>query len=592
MTGPRRRAGLVPALVATALLAVGLAACTPATPEPSPRGTTPAVTPAPTTAPVATGSPEPGGTSAGSVTTWPVTATGRDWYVLVGRPRDTEAVAAALRATGAAVTSTNTAVGMVTVRTAAAGFGAVARAVPGVDGAATDRDPAWSPEPSPVESPSPSDLAPATGADLPPPPPAGGDPLDGWLWAHPALGVTAAHEVTLGRPTVRVGVIDTGVDASHPDLVGVVDTATSRSFVVDDPEIDGPCEHPGCVDPATEDGDTHGTHVAGIIAAAANGLGVSGIAPRVRLVSLRAGQDSGYFFTGPTVNAITASGDLRLDVVNLSFYVDPWLYVCAGGAPGDSPEQVEAQRVVSALVTRALAYAHGRGVTLVAAAGNERRDLARPGTDEVSPNYGASPQGRRLDPARCRELPAEDPSVLGVTAVDRRGGLAGYSNWTSDPGSDEVDLAAPGGDLDAPEGRQGRILSTAARSHLLARGWVDAAGRVTRLGAANGVVRDCPAGLGAGVPDPGRRCGLYLWLSGTSMAAPQVTGVVALAESAHGRMSPDAVAALLARTATDTPCPPPPTATDALEGPVRCTGTTARNGFFGEGVASAARAVR
>ena len=79
--------------------------------------------------------------------------------------------------------------------------------------------------------------------------------------------------------------------------------------------------------------------VAGTIAASKNGIGVSGVAPDVSIVNVRAGQDSGYFFVGPTVNALTYSADAGLDVVNMSFYVDPWAYYCQGGAPEDSPEE-------------------------------------------------------------------------------------------------------------------------------------------------------------------------------------------------------------------------------------------------------------
>ena len=60
---------------------------------------------------------------------------------------------------------------------------------------------------------------------------------------------------------------------------------------------------------------------------------MSGIAPDASLVNIRGGQDSGYFFLGPVVNALTYAGNNGLDVVNMSFYVDPWLYNCQGGAP-------------------------------------------------------------------------------------------------------------------------------------------------------------------------------------------------------------------------------------------------------------------
>ena len=71
-------------------------------------------------------------------------------------------------------------------------------------------------------------------------------------------------------------------------------------------------------------------------ARAINGLGIAGVAPSVDIVNLRAGQDSGYFFLQPTVDALTYAGDHGIDVVNMSFYIDPWLYNCAAN-PADSP---------------------------------------------------------------------------------------------------------------------------------------------------------------------------------------------------------------------------------------------------------------
>ena len=62
---------------------------------------------------------------------------------------------------------------------------------------------------------------------------------------------------------------------------------------------------PACNDPVDEDDDGHGTHVAGTIGAPINGIGMAGVAPKVTLVNIRAGQDSGFFFLGPAVNALT-----------------------------------------------------------------------------------------------------------------------------------------------------------------------------------------------------------------------------------------------------------------------------------------------
>ena len=55
-------------------------------------------------------------------------------------------------------------------------------------------------------------------------------------------------------------------------------------------------------------------------------------------MNIRAGQDSGYFFLQPSVDALTYAADIGVDVVNMSYYIDPWLYNCADN-PADSPEE-------------------------------------------------------------------------------------------------------------------------------------------------------------------------------------------------------------------------------------------------------------
>ena len=116
-----------------------------------------------------------------------------------------------------------------------------------------------------------------------------------------ASGSYADNQAAQG---VLVGIIDTGIDGSHPDIAPNFDRALSRNFVTDMPVIDGPCEAPSCVDPADEDDDGHGTHVAGTIGSPINGLGIAGVAPNVTLVNIRAGQDSGFFFLEATLEAL------------------------------------------------------------------------------------------------------------------------------------------------------------------------------------------------------------------------------------------------------------------------------------------------
>ena len=156
-------------------------------------------------------------------------------------------------------------------------------------------------------------------------------------------------------------------------------------------DIDGPCEHPSCVDPVDEDDDGHGTHVAGTIGSPINGLGIAGVAPNVTLVNMRAGQDSRLLLPAATLDALTYAGDIGVDVVNMSFYIDPWLYNCVDN-PADTPEQQAEQRTIRQATQRAINYATSRNVTPIAAMGNEATDLGHPTFDDTQPGL----------PRRCR----------------------------------------------------------------------------------------------------------------------------------------------------------------------------------------------
>ena len=254
---------------------------------------------------------------------------------------------------------------------------------------------------------------------------------------------------------VLVGVIDTGIDGTHPDIAPNFSNALSRNFTTDIPSLDGACEYADCVDPPNVDNDGHGTHVAGTIASPINGLGIGGVAPEATLVNIRAGQDSGYFFLGPTVNALTYAADVGIDVVNMSFYVDPWLYNCPSAAdyvdaPEGKPtaEELAEQQMIYDAMHEALAVAHDAGVTMIAAAGNGHTDLDTPTRfDDTSPDF---PVDADLNPTEayprtvtddCLDLPSEGPNVLSVSAVGPSGIKADYSNY----GVTEITVAAPGG---------------------------------------------------------------------------------------------------------------------------------------------------
>jgi len=544
--------------------------------------------------------------SASSASSASSTAGSGTYVVLVDSGADARAVAAALRKDGATVTSVNTDIGLISVRSTSAKFLTTARSLAGVKGAATDGVVGRTPDAAPVadkvlkEHQASTNRSSASGHGAKKAPKA--DPLDSLLWGMDMINAPQAHAITLGNKKVKVGVMDTGVDGNHPDLAPNFDRKLSRNFVTDMPDIDGKvCEHPSCVDPVDEDDDGHGTHTAGTMAAALNGIGVSGVAPNVSLVNVRAGQDSGYFFLSATANALTYSGNAGLDVVNMSFYVDPWLYNCKGGAPQDTPAQAAEQDVIIETMNRALNFAHRKGVTLVAALGNNNEDISHPRTDDTSPDYPAGTEhDRTIDNANCLDLPVEGPHVIGVSSLGPSERKADYSNWASDLTSGELEVSAPGGwfrdGFGTPTYRTNGnlILSTAPLNVLQASGAVDANGNITPAAAAAGITKDCGTVKGKAV------CGYYQYLQGTSMASPHAAGVAALAVSAHGHsqgrsgfgLAPDKVRALVMGTATDHACPTPPLQSYAEVGrdatfDALCTGTADFNSFYGDGIVNA-----
>ena len=431
---------------------------------------------------------------------------------------------------------------------------------------------------------------------------AGMDPLDGQLWGLSMVRSNLSRTVQPGDKRVKVGVLDTGVDGNHPDIKPNFDSKLSRNFTHDIPTdelgqvVDGPCEFRGCVDPANWDDGGHGTHVAGTIAAAANGFGVSGVAPKVSLVNIRGGQDSGFFFLQPVVDAITYSGDAGLDVVNMSFFVDPWLYNCQNN-PADSPEEQAQQRTITTAMTRALNYAHRKGVTNVVALGNQHEDNGNPLPDSTSPDFPVGTEKTRtIDNATCRSMPIEGPHTIGVSALGPSGGKADYSSY----GLEQISVSAPGGYFRDYFGtplhrtNENLILSTYPRNVGVAEGTIDADGNVTPDGEALGVQKACKAN---------GECGYYQFLQGTSMASPHAAGVSSLIVSEYGKysggnasMDPDKVQRVLEGTAFATPCPEPRTVDYLDEGrddtfTATCAGGLEFNGFYGNGIVDAWSAV-
>jgi subtilisin family serine protease len=289
-----------------------------------------------------------------------------------------------------------------------------------------------------------------------------GDPRQGEQWAvgpDSMLNLPAAWALSRGRG-VTVAIIDTGAKIDHPDLAPNIWTNFDEipGNGVDD-------DHNGYVDDVhgvdltsrssgqdLTDGNGHGTHVAGIVAAAANGKGVVGVAPQAKLMIIKVLDSGGAGTTGAIAEGVRYAAANGARIINMSL----------GGDRLDTSLQAAIQEAGAA------------GALVVTSAGNSDRDI------DQQPSYPAS---------------LAEPNLITVASTDPEAGrdLSGFSNF----GRLDVQVAAPGG----------QILSTA-------------------------------------------KDGGYVLMSGTSMAAPAVSGVAALAASVNPRLGAPDLRALLMQNAT------------------------------------------
>lgn len=296
---------------------------------------------------------------------------------------------------------------------------------------------------------------------------------------------------------VVVGVIDTGITA-HPDLTGSTtsvlggnviagyDFISKASSAGDGNGRDSNPTDMGDGDSAN-DSSWHGTHVAGIIGALRNSSGVVGVAPDVKIEPLRVlGRGS-----GTEADIITA------------IYWGSGTY-SGGGLPANrNPAKILNMSLggygsCSRAMQTAINKAVSKGVAVVVATGNG---------DE----YGDGLPLKYSAPANCK-------NVIRVTASTVTGKRASYSNYGTS--SAPATIAAPGGS------GPGNVLCGPTRANCseIFSTW--------NLGATT-------------VGDPG-----YGWMSGTSMAAPHVSGVAALIAARHPRWSPARLAQALQYSAT------------------------------------------
>ena len=304
-------------------------------------------------------------------------------------------------------------------------------------------------------------------------------------WGAVAMHAREAEAVNVKRAPVTVAVVDSGVEDTHPDLEGRVDTSRSVK-----------CSVNGV---ATQDfygwrdEFYHGTHVAGIIAANHNDIGIDGIAPESTIVAIEATNDNRLIYPEYVTCAFMWAASHGVDVVNTSYSMDPWVY----WSPTD-PEQAAGLEAA----TRSIKYAQDKGLAVIAAAGNEGVDIDNPTIDNGSPTDVPTPTKNRAVQGGIR-VPSMLDGVAQVSAVGQAYnvkpglslGRAEFSNY-----GNTIDFAAPGD----------QIYSTVPLLFY-------------------------PSG--------------YAVADGTSMATPHVSGIAALIKSVHPELTGAQVIDLMKRQA-------------------------------------------
>lgn len=341
-------------------------------------------------------------------------------------------------------------------------------------------------------------------------------------WGLHAVRAKGAWDAGHRGAGVRVAVLDTNFDLSHPDLAPNIDAALARSFVPGEPVTPPPAAQ-----------YSHGTHVAGLIAATANGAGTIGVAPDAEVVPIKVVNEAGAIQLPWLIDGLNYAVTVQADVVNMSLGVP--LPKSGGCFPPPFEVCLTAKDVrdIAKVIRRAVQFARRNGVTLVVAAHNFAALLDR--RDDML------------------WLPAETRGVLAVSAL-------GPIGWALDPSTD----------LDVPES------------------YTNYGEKVVYLSGPGGIIGfppgpTCDLGLDLGLgsipctwfdktlstnfPVP------YHFGGGTSMAAPHVAGVAALVIGKRGgSMSPGQVQAILRRSADD-------------------LGPPGRDAFFGWGRVNAERAI-
>jgi lantibiotic leader peptide-processing serine protease len=443
-------------------------------------------------------------------------------------------------------------VGAVVATSSNAGFAAAMAADSSVSDVAEDIEVQMIPTPEQMGLESADELA--SMGDGPVEPPGsdaqtGPEPFYRFQWDKKRMRASnqGSYAVQRGRRDVVVAVLDTGADIlpiPHQDIVPNLDFARSRSFV---PVSANPNGNP--VPASWDDRNGHGSWCLSAVGAPINARGISGVAPNVTLVALKVLGDNGSGSFVSLAQALVYAGVNKFDVASMSL-----------GAYLRRTNQ--GQHALIKLVQRAVNFARSNGVTPIAALGNDSFDLS-------DGNFFRD----------FIEMPGEIDGVIGVSATGYFNLKASYSNY----GVGKTDISAPGGDF---------AVQATSQANPLGGGSVLGAWAQEVFG-----------------PNA------YAFASGTSMATPNAGGVCALIISQYGdftpdnskklHMSPQAVEAVLQRTANNQPCPEPrtvnfftvfpagtlPAGSQVGAADQRCQGDAGYNNFYGKGIVDAFKAV-
>lgn len=233
----------------------------------------------------------------------------------------------------------------------------------------------------------------------------------GSIWSPGKKGIDIsaleAWKITKGNRSVKIAVIDTGVDYNHPDL--------SKNIMVNDAELNGTDgvddDNNGYIDDVygydfgnndndPMDGHGHGTHCAGVIGASHDAQGIAGVMANVQILPIKFLKDNGSGTLEGAIGAIDYAISRGVDIMSNSW-----------GGPGNSQALKEA-----------IIRARDAGITFIAAAGNSNAD---------NDSTMTLPAGYDLE------------NIISVGALDGKGKKAGFSNY----GKTSVHVFAPGVDI-------------------------------------------------------------------------------------------------------------------------------------------------